>query len=68
MRTPACEMCDRTNTPLSNRGWCDICEAEFARVMETVRCVLAGGCNSPITCRAQRKCVQLKTAMILTTP
>lgn len=66
MHKPTCEMCDRGNCALSQRGWCGICEAEFTTVMERIRCANTGsGCTSPITCVMNKRCVQLRAALII---
>jgi hypothetical protein len=60
-----CVMCDRSVHELSERGWCVMCEAEFVRVMAHVKCALEG-CASPVTCLMQKRCVQMRAAIVLT--
>lgn len=58
-------MCDNGNRPLSARGWCAKCEAEFVTVMETINCSNNSVCMSPITCKMLQRCVQLRAALTL---
>lgn len=66
MYGPTCIICDRGNTHLSSRDWCDTCEMEFKRVMERIKCAESNGvCLSPISCMMAKACVQLRAAITI---
>lgn len=66
MYGPVCICCDKGTKRLSEREWCDACEAEFARVMVAVRCAERSGvCTSPFSCMREKQCVQIRAAVRL---
>lgn len=62
MNKGQCYGCDRMHAPLSQKGFCDSCQAEFDGVSTMYHCAI-GLCVTPLSCKVQKKCTQLKTAM-----
>lgn len=59
-------MCDRSRE-LNARDMCAECETEFQSTMKLVRCA-SGECDSPLTCRMEKRCVQIRAAVRIITP
>lgn len=65
MHTKPCAMCDKENTTLSARDWCNTCELEFAQVMQTLQCAnRTNVCLTPYSCMIAKKCVQVSAVTI----
>lgn len=43
---------------------CEMCEAEFVQTMGLVRCAQSE-CQTPLSCLQQKKCVQIKAAVLI---
>lgn len=69
MHGPTCVICDRGNTKLSKRDWCDPCETQFVQIMSMIKCEedknrhAADVCTSPISCMMRKTCVQMRATL-----
>ena len=65
MHAKQCAMCDKEYKKLSARDWCDSCEIDFNRSMQTLQCAnRTHVCETPYSCLIAKKCVQVKAVMI----